>query len=197
MQIMTSTTKSNRNIPEVVLKAAIHLFTEQGYFNTSVPDIVKKSGVSTGSIYHHFGDKTGIAKALFEMLVKRMENAFDDIERKHDSVQSRLRTVIEYLFQLTEEEPEVMTYMLFIKHKEIMPNMAPVCSSKPFTKMRQMVVDGMANGEIKTMDNMVAAASLFGGAFRLISLRLDGVLERPLMEYQDELWRCAWQSVQK
>ncbi len=194
---MTSTIKSNRNIPEVVLKAAIHLFTEQGYFNTSVPDIVQKSGVSTGSIYHHFGDKTGIAKALFEMLIERMEKVFDDIERKHDSVKSRCRAVIAYLFQLTEEEPEVMTYMLFIKHKEIMPNMAPVCSSKPFTKMRQMVVDGMANGEIKTIDNMVAAASLFGGAFRLISLRLDGVLERSLMEYLDEIWSCAWQSVQK
>ncbi len=194
---MTSTIKSNRNIPEVVLKAAIHLFTEQGYFNTSVPDIVQKSGVSTGSIYHHFGDKTGIAKALFEMLIERMEKVFDDIERKHDSVKSRCRAVIAYLFQLTEEEPEVMTYMLFIQHKEIMPNMAPVCSSKPFTKMRQMVVDGMANGEIKTMDNMVAAASLFGGAFRLISLRLDGVLERSLMEYLDEIWSCARQSVQK
>ena len=71
--------KSSRNIPEVVMQAAIHLFTKQGYFNTSVPDIVRESGVSTGSIYHHFGDKEGIAKTLFKMLVARMENAFNTI----------------------------------------------------------------------------------------------------------------------
>ena len=189
--------KSSRNIPEVVMQAAIHLFTTQGYFNTSVPDIVRESGVSTGSIYHHFGDKEGIAKTLFEMLVARMENAFNTIERQHDTAQARCRAVIELLFRLTEEEPEVMTYMLFIKHKEIMPGAAPICSSKPFRQMRQMIVDGMANGEVRHMDDMVAAASVFGGALRMINLRLDGVLEEPLEEYLDEIWRCAWQSVRK
>ncbi|MCK5394527.1 MAG: TetR/AcrR family transcriptional regulator [Gammaproteobacteria bacterium] len=189
--------KSNRNIPEVVLEAAIQLFTKQGYFNTSVPDIVRESGVSTGSIYHHFGDKEGIAKALFEMLVGRMENAFNDIERQHDTAQARCRAVIELLFRVTEEEPEVMTYMLFVKHKEFMPDMAPICSSKPFRQMRQMIVDGMNNGEVRSMDDTVAAASVFGGALRMISLRLDGVLEQSLEEYLDEIWSCAWQSVRR
>ncbi len=187
--------KSNRNIPEVVLEAAIQLFTKQGYFNTSVPDIVRESGVSTGSIYHHFGDKEGIAKALFEMLVGRMEDAFNDIESQHDTAQARCRAVIELLFRVTEEEPEVMTYMLFVKHKEFMPDMAPICSSRPFRQMRQMIVDGMTNGEVRSMDDMVAAASVYGGALRLISLRLDGVLEQSLEEYLDEIWSCAWQSV--
>lgn len=196
IEVMSATAiKSNRNIPEVVLEAAIQLFTKQGYFNTSVPDIVRESGVSTGSIYHHFGDKEGIAKALFEMLVGRMEHAFNDIERQHDTAHERCRAVIELLFRVTEEEPEVMTYMLFVKHKEFMPGMAPICSSKPFRHMRQMIVDGMANGEVRPMDDMVAAASVFGGALRMISLRLDGVLEQSLDEYLDEIWSCAWQSV--
>ena len=196
MEAMSATTiKSTRNIPEVVLETAIQLFTKQGYFNTSVPDIVRESGVSTGSIYHHFGDKEGIAKALFEMLVGRMEHAFNDIERQHDTAQARCRAVIELLFRITEEEPEVMTYMLFVKHKEFMPGMAPICSSKPFRQMRQMIVDGMTNGEVRPMDDTVAAASVFGSALRMISLRLDGMLEQPLEKYLDEIWTCAWQSV--
>jgi len=187
--------KSSHSVCERVLDAAIHLFTQRGYFNTSVPDIVRKSGVSTGSIYHHFGDKEGIARALFDSLVERMEGAFNDIERQHDTAQTRCRAVIELLFRITEDEPEVMTYMLFVKHKEFMPGMAPICSSKPFQQMREMVVNGMKSGELRQMDGMVAAASLFGGALRLISLRLDGVLEQPLDDYLDETWRCAWRSV--
>lgn len=187
--------KSNRNIREDTLEAAIYLFTKQGYFNTSLPDIVHESGVSTGSIYHHFGDKEGIAKALFEMLVARMGNAFNDIERQHDTAKSRCRAVIELLFRLAEEEPEVMTYMLFVKHKEFMPGMAPICSSRPFRQMREMVVNGINTGEVRPMNDMVAAASVFGGALRMISLRLDGVLDQPLEEYFDEIWSSAWRSV--
>ena len=67
-----STNKQKRNVPEQVLGTAIRLFTDQGYFNTSIPDIVRESGVSTGSIYHHFGDKEGVAIALFNNLVERM-----------------------------------------------------------------------------------------------------------------------------
>jgi TetR/AcrR family transcriptional regulator, repressor of fatR-cypB operon len=186
----------SRNTPKKITEAAMHLFTTQGYFNTSIPDIVKESGISTGAIYHHFGDKEGIAKALFEMLVARMNEEFNHIEQQHDSAQARCQAVIKLLFKITEEEPEVMIYMLFIKHKEIMTNMMPICSSKPFRQMRQMIADGMASGEVRQMDDMVAAASVFGGALRLISLRLDGVIEQPLENYFNETWRCAWQSVQ-
>ena len=190
-------TKSTRNVRERVLETAIHLFTQEGYFNTSVPDIVRESGVSTGSIYHHFGDKEGIAKALFEMLVERMEAAFKDIEQQHDTAEARCRAVIQLLFRITEEEPEVMTFMLFVKHKEFMPGMAPICSSRPFSQMREMVANGMKTGEVRPMDAIVAAASVFGGALRMISLRLDGVLEQPLEVYLDEIWSSAWRSVCK
>lgn len=193
--MVESAIKSSRNIREETLEAALYLFTQQGYFNTSVPDIVRESGVSTGSIYHHFGDKEGIGKALFDMLVIRMESAFNDIERQHDTACARCRAVIELLFRITEEEPEVMTYMLFVKHSEFMPGMAPVCSSKPFRQMREMVVAGVNTGEVRSMDAMVAAASVFGGALRMISLRLDGVLERPLDVHLEEVWSSAWRSV--
>ncbi len=187
--------QATRNTHEQVLSSAIHLFTRQGYFNTSIPDIVRESGISTGSIYHHFGDKEGIAKALFNMLVERMTVEFNVIERQHDTAQTRCRAVIELLFRITEEEPQMMTFMLFIKHKEFMPDMVPVCSSRPFKQMRSMVSNGMATGELRQMDDMVAASSIFGGALRMISLRLDGILERPLEEYMDEIWMCAWRSV--
>lgn len=193
----TSAVKQTRNAREQVLETAIHLFTRRGYFNTSIPDIVRESGVSTGSIYHHFGDKEGIARALFDMLVERMETALNDIEARHPTVEAQCRAVIELLFRITEEEPDVMAFMLFVKHREFLPGMAPVCSSRPFRHMREMVSRGMETGEIRTLDPMVAASSVFGGALRMINLRLDGILERPLQEYLDEIWQCAWQSVRR
>ena len=51
-----------------VLDAVLTLFSERGYFATTVQDISSESGVSVGSIYHHFGDKEGIARSLYHML---------------------------------------------------------------------------------------------------------------------------------
>ncbi len=40
-----------------ILKSAIRLFREDGYYNVSIEDIVKASNSSTGSFYNYFGGK--------------------------------------------------------------------------------------------------------------------------------------------
>lgn len=43
------------------------LFVEQGFFNTSIGDLVNRSGVGTrGAFYHHFNDKAELFRAVFE-----------------------------------------------------------------------------------------------------------------------------------
>jgi AcrR family transcriptional regulator len=43
------------------------LFVSQGFFNTSIGDLVTRSGVGTrGAFYHHFKDKAGLFRAVFE-----------------------------------------------------------------------------------------------------------------------------------
>ncbi len=180
---------------EQVLRTALRLFTEQGYFNTSVHDIARMAQVSIGSIYHHFKDKEGIAKALFEQLVTRMGAAFDAIEDAHKTAHDRCHAVVELLFRMTEADPAVMAYMLHAQHQEFMPGELPVCSSRPFTQMRAMATAGMDTGEMRRMDPLVAATCLFGGPIRMISLRLDGILKNPLPQYLDEVWSASWRSV--
>ena len=88
-----------------VLDAALELFSERGYFNTAVPDIVSRSGVSTGSIYHHFGDKQGVARALYQQLLEGMDTALADCCQVHESAHDQARAVVELLFAQAEREP--------------------------------------------------------------------------------------------
>lgn len=190
---------SPRSTParDQVLSSALELFTGQGFFNTSIPDIVRVSGVSTGSIYHHFGDKEGIAKALYDTLIDRVDSALTEIEHRHNSAHDRCHAIVKLMFSIARDEPEIMKYMLHARHREFMPSVAPVCSSRPFQHMRDMVAQGINNGEMIALDNTVVAAAVFGGALRMIQLHLDGILERPLEEYMDDVWQCAWRSVAK
>ena len=56
------TTKSRR---KTILQAALKSFLTEGFTETTMEDIRRLSGASTGSIYHHFENKEMLAQALY------------------------------------------------------------------------------------------------------------------------------------
>lgn len=182
-------------VREKILGASLVLFTQRGYFNTSVPDIARTAQVSVGSIYHYFKDKEDVARALYVGLMEGLQGELDRIAQQHASAHDRCYAVMAMLFDLTEANREAMDFMLYAKHREFLPSERPVCSSKPFETMREFVRNGMTQGEIRKLDVMVATSCLFGGAIRLINARLDGVLAEPLPGRMESVWECAWRSV--
>lgn len=180
---------------ELILNGALRLFTERGYFNTSVQDVTRLSGVSIGSIYHHFEDKESIARALYQRELEVMSDAIEAIIIRRSSVQERCHAIIALLLEVTEQRPAAMEFMLYAKHREFLPDERPICSSRPFTLMRKIVAAGIESGEIRPMEPVVASSALFGGALRLITARLDGVLDQALPGLLDEVWTCGWRAV--
>jgi AcrR family transcriptional regulator len=48
-----------------ILDAALSLFEERGFDATAVPEIARRAGVATGSIYRHFESKDALVNALY------------------------------------------------------------------------------------------------------------------------------------
>lgn len=185
----------NQLIRDEILRTALHLYTENGYFNTSIHDIQREAGVSIGSIYNYFGGKEAVAKALYRDLVAKMEALVDDVTAEHGSAYERGLAVVTRLFAMTETDPEVMRFVLASRHREFLPDEPPVCSSRPFVKLRDMVQQGMDRREIRAMDPWVAAACTFGPAIRMIQLRLDGLVPHALRGLGETLWESSWRGV--
>ena len=178
-----------------ILGTALNLFTSSGYFNTSVHDIQRRADVSVGSIYHHFKNKEGIAKALYDDLLVRMEGGMLQIMDGHLTAHDRCRAIVEFLFEMTESEPETMEFVIHARHREFLPDENPICSSRPFVLMLEMVEEGIENGEIADVNPVAAATAIFGGPLRMIHLRLEGMIQSPLSEMYADAWRCAWNGV--
>lgn len=64
--------KSERSRAQI-LEAALDLISRQGYRGTSIRDISKAAGVSTGAVYHHFPDK----ESLFDTLLSQYWSAIE------------------------------------------------------------------------------------------------------------------------
>jgi len=183
------------DLREQVLVTALRLFSEKGYFATSIHDIRQQAGVSTGAIYHHFGNKEAIAQSLYDSLLSRMDDEIAACVRVHSDCLGRCRAIVTLLFELAAREPDTMQFILLAKHRDYLPEHSPICSSGPFMRMRQVLEDGIRDGEVRDMAPWVAATAMFGGALRMMNLHLDGVLERPLADYLDQVVECAWRAV--
>ena len=69
MPRLTDATKAARRAQ--IIEAAVSCFLERGYTNTSMSDIIKASGLSSGSIYSHFSGKEDI---LITAINERLDN---------------------------------------------------------------------------------------------------------------------------
>jgi AcrR family transcriptional regulator len=173
----------------------MRLFAERGYFATSVHDIRRESGLSIGSIYHHFDGKESIARALYDELLGRMTALVEEAARTNGSAGDKAKAVVAVLFTLAAEDPEILQFILHARHREFLPDASPICSTRPFEVMRFIVEEGIAKGELRPLDPVVVSSVVFGGAIRILHLALDGVIEGPLGHYLDDLWEATWHGV--
>ena len=56
---------------QLILDAAYQVFSEKGYGQATVDDIIAVCGVSKGALYHHFASKQELFRALLEARVRR------------------------------------------------------------------------------------------------------------------------------
>jgi AcrR family transcriptional regulator len=57
---------------EALLEAALELFMERDYDEVSTEEILKRSGVSRGALYHHFPAKVDLFRAVFMVSERRV-----------------------------------------------------------------------------------------------------------------------------
>lgn len=74
-----------------IIEAGLRLFCEKGYYNTNTVEIAKAAGVSTGTVYSYFKDKTDIYNASFEHFLNRyLSPLLEELERLPKPVDVRL-----------------------------------------------------------------------------------------------------------
>lgn len=170
-----------------ILTAALDLFVEKGFHNVSVHEVQKRAQVSIGSIYNHFGGKEGVAQALYTHILNEMDELVDAIMVDYLTPWQQCEAIIRQLFGHTETHRNIIAFVFHAKHAEFITQDPLACHSAAFSKMRTIVRNGIETGELVELDSWVLTSAIFGGAIRMIQLRLDGVIEQPLPQYADAL----------
>jgi AcrR family transcriptional regulator len=178
-----------------VLRVARELFVEKGYHNVTIPTIVKASGVSTGAIYSYFTNKETLARRIHENTMNDFQAMLHERFDRATTIREKLEAFATLCFDITESDPVMMEYMLYMKHSEFMSDAVPICFTEPFKMVRQIISEGIDSGDIRNQDVYVAAISYTGVVIRAIELKLMCVVSTDLHDLAPDLLQNAWAAI--
>lgn len=93
---MTTTntlTKGERTKQQIIEQVA-PLFNAQGYFGTSLSDVLEVTGLPKGTIYRYFESKDELALAAFDFAYARLREKFAKAIRENKNTVQRLLAII-------------------------------------------------------------------------------------------------------
>ncbi len=189
---MNQSVKSRGSVRDRILSAALTLFVEKSFHSTSIPDIVAASGTSIGAVYHHFGSKDELAHVLHRQLVDEFVEMSTEKVLSLPTARERVYAYVDMFFELTESNPEFVSYLIYTRPKSAVEDNLTVCSREGLEVTRNIIVDGIDAGDMRTSDVRVLCGLISGTIMRLIDLRLDGVIVEPLTGMAQDTADCIW-----
>ena len=106
---------------QALLDAALTCFLEHGVVETTVDQLLHRSGASVGSLYHHFGGKEQLADALYvECLGRYHDGAMGRLEAAM-TVEGSVRAIVEHHLDWTGDHGDRARFLLAYRDHEIRP----------------------------------------------------------------------------
>ena len=69
-----------------LIASARQAFATQGYANTSMDDFTARAGLTRGALYHHFGDKKGLFKAVAQQIDAELDAQLAQVLEQAESL---------------------------------------------------------------------------------------------------------------
>jgi AcrR family transcriptional regulator len=108
--------KKGEETAQRLLDAALALFVEQGFGETSVPQLGARAGLSTGLLYYHFANKEALANALYQKWKSRMgEFMVEDFPRERP-YRAKFAYVFKRLRAFAAAHPDAFNFMELHHH---------------------------------------------------------------------------------
>jgi len=87
------------NVRDKVAQAAVELFAEKGYANTSVQEVVTRAGVTKGAMYHYYRSKDDLLFDIYERMLTLQRDHLDEIIARglptHETLRAACIDVVE------------------------------------------------------------------------------------------------------
>jgi TetR/AcrR family fatty acid metabolism transcriptional regulator len=134
-----------------ILDAAIKVFAEQGFFQSTVSQIAKEAGVADGTIYLYFKNKDDILVQFFSFKTKQVFTRFREEVDKADNTIDKLRNLIRrHLEEFQRDRNMAVVYLTETnKSHRLVENQIKEMSKMYLDIVAEIVEQGQEEGLIR------------------------------------------------
>ena len=151
---------------EAILRAAIDVFADRGFFNAQVADVARAAGVAAGTVYLYFRNKDDVLIQLFE---RTMRDALVEARAAAANVTDpaeRLRLFAHlHLARLGHDRTLAIVFQVELRQSvKFMEQLSSSLLRDYLGHIRGAFADGQAAGRFRSDFNPTVAAKMFFGA---------------------------------
>ena len=174
-----------------IIEASLKLFSKNGFYNTTIPDIAKSLNMSVGNMYNYFPSKEVLAMAIMRYTSDILGEKIKKINKMKIPTKQKIRKIVAMYFDIANKRPEMIEYFLrvYLSNRDIFKNGCEgmICVSAFVTEIMIFFEEGVRCGELRDQDFFSAFGLFMGYLGGMVFLKGEGVLEKKLNDYIDDI----------
>ena len=185
---------------KAILDAALACFASKGFTETTMEDIRKLSGASTGSIYHHFANKEMLARALYLEGRDSLNTALSTSITTND-LRTGIKALIYAYLDWFEQHADLGQYVMQAADSEYLGAYVKVLRQKTMTTLPlenfpeqifHWLTPYINNGSVVSLPKSLYAPLVIGPSREFVRRWLRTRVPAEIQEAREPLADAAW-----
>lgn len=173
-----------------ILDAALRGFAEKGLAGTTVEEVRERSGASVGSIYHHFGDKEGVAAALFVAVLADFQDGVLKVLAKRGDPRRTVEGLVRHHLRWVAGNRDGARFLLSGRPRRAADEVGEL-NQRVFEAMSEWLEEEVAAGRVRPLPFELFFSVLIGPAQEFCRHWLEGRMSTPMRTAERELTAAA------
>lgn len=182
-----------------LLEAALALHAREGLEGVTVHAVVAASGVSLGSLYHHYGSFTGLLATLYARSLASLIDGVADAVEPHRTARGGIRALVTSYLDVTETRVAEARFVHAASYAAFVPEHASRIAGEIDPRVERLFAWArpfVATGELVRLPPPIFEALVIGPVAEVARRWLAGAPGVELDAARASLPERVWRSVQ-
>ncbi len=182
-----------------IIQNSLKLFSKNGFYNTTIPDIAKSMKMSVGNMYNYFKSKEELAKYAIKYSTNVLAVELKNINQMDISSKDKIYLFTQKYLENVKNSPEIIEYFLrvYLSNREVFNEGCEgfLCVSEFVTEVMLLLDEGASRKEFRQQDFFPAFSMIMGclGGFAFLSG--EKVLDKDILEYSNAVAQNIYKAL--
>jgi len=130
------------------VRAALELFTTEGYYSSTTPLIASRAGIAEGTIYRHFESKEHLLNEIYRAAVRLLAGPVTDSAR-YRNCKERLQHIATVWQEIATANPPLIKLIFSWDMAGLLHSRSKAAFDNLMLDLEAVIADGKSAGEVR------------------------------------------------